>query len=1469
MDDDQQPCSSRDMTAEKEKRKEETVILDKNLSDCAKKYNLSKMNVKDIIQSICKDPNILASLLKEDPDALENLRLTRSRLKELETSTQLKFEFLKFKPLDVRPEEWVDDEEEESSDDYQPEGEDDDDEDFNDEEEEDGVEEEANEESNDVEAEDVQALESTANGAFYFDVDPMLISTKPPEYVDFLKGCFKETESNDAEEEDMDPDFDENFLNEDDDFFERYGRTSRIPEDEVDLLYRDAYDESDVTLMDLDVPLAITPCKDMMTEEERTESNTHSSPIRPLSRTKITTPKPSPKAVLPKTKKPPIVIKDSSKKSWSLLKRHSELAQFTAEEIQALKVQFEQHLQLITQVALLTKDEPRFVKQRNTSMRMLYELDQKQLSAPPNSIYLQVSNIESAINSVNEIETFDENLYDKSLCSQIRDKLAMTQFNLPSTLVLANSLAIKFPNLLPQNGPQTKPNCSSSGHFLPSEQFLLALAIFEMAHVPHSTGGSSQKVSKYQQISDSFLPNKTSTQIRNYMKNIRIGTLKNPLHQMAVNAENGIWNVEFVFDNGENARTDRPLDWPMEVKNTPYWLRPKFSVLATAKSEGHLDPTIELNFYICDLGDKSPLDPKFAAPEYTHLTPLLEEQSIEEPAKVDGVDFQSVLCFIYTSGTTGMPKAAVMRGLRFMAQIKAKFAVVGWKLPQAMVLANSKALKFPDLLPVHLPRRHPQSGVFLPSEKMLLSLGLYALNHYPEPKKSEFNFKNKYLIDLFLPNKYMNSINSTINHARNMKIEERSIYEDLLLMAMEGKWLGKVEFKHGTPKRDPPVCWDNITVPHWLKLMQKYRKTAEGTREQQKTPTISSAICLGSPEIQKMAEDLAGSGRNRENGGKIFVLEQDSDQTAAGNLGITREIGAPPIGGPKIISIGNTPQSSGNPIVLVDNTATPINFTTPITSPPNVIAIPQMTTQSVLVQMPDGTFQLTQIPVILQENLGIIISQNEAQSVPAAVQALQTIDLTPMRSNQQVISRRNSDLPSTSKAAQIVGQIEHETPRNGDEEEIIGITEKQQEEVVDVVGIDETVIPEDEGEDNFPSKGPKRHVTWNDQDPQSTTKRPKHAIDLQEKRDDGKTPQGKKVSQLVEKVQDAGRGNAECENPQNRKENVLEGEGSGDFREEGISDITHDDHDEVLENSGCFNSPSSLKKSVEDASTSKKVSSSPPVKRMTGKGPLEKGGRTDEIPADGNEDGPRRSSKLPTIIRKRPEAVKAFSYSSPAKNVKRRLFEDPMEKVAKIPKNSAEISTNLVSNRSTNNRESDSPEEGEILDDSEQEFSNLSCTRPTGNDQEEDQVLCHREESNMSATMHSETSRMAAEIELRLESDKEQIPSTSKDFSKPLPKIGQKIGENGQNSGSQVDNNVFYAKPFGVWSKKPRRPEQIERCMRGFNDPKIVTTWCRLALECVKRVARRKLFMHRGRTKEFIAVMKENINAGEVKIKKK
>lgn len=98
-------------------------------------------------------------------------------------------------------------------------------------------------------------------------------------------------------------------------------------------------------------------------------------------------------------------------------------------------------------------------------------------------------------------------------------------------VVLSRSKALIYPELLPTLQPQVHTTPLST--FITAEQMLLALALFELHHVPHSTGGVGRiNVSKYQTISTHFLPNKTSNQIRNHLKNVRSGSHVSPLHQL-------------------------------------------------------------------------------------------------------------------------------------------------------------------------------------------------------------------------------------------------------------------------------------------------------------------------------------------------------------------------------------------------------------------------------------------------------------------------------------------------------------------------------------------------------------------------------------------------------------------------------------------------------------------------------------------------------------------------------------------------------------------------------------------------------------------------------------------------------------------------------------------------------------------------------------------------------------------------
>jgi hypothetical protein len=104
-------------------------------------------------------------------------------------------------------------------------------------------------------------------------------------------------------------------------------------------------------------------------------------------------------------------------------------------------------------------------------------------------------------------------------------------FSYKVAAVLAKSRALIYPELLPSTQPQA--HAAPFSNFIASEQMLLALALFELHHVPHSTGGVGRvTVSKYQTISTYFLPNKTPNQIRNHLKNVRSGSGSSPLHQL-------------------------------------------------------------------------------------------------------------------------------------------------------------------------------------------------------------------------------------------------------------------------------------------------------------------------------------------------------------------------------------------------------------------------------------------------------------------------------------------------------------------------------------------------------------------------------------------------------------------------------------------------------------------------------------------------------------------------------------------------------------------------------------------------------------------------------------------------------------------------------------------------------------------------------------------------------------------------
>ena len=96
------------------------------------------------------------------------------------------------------------------------------------------------------------------------------------------------------------------------------------------------------------------------------------------------------------------------------------------------------------------------------------------------------------------------------------------------------------------------------------------------------------------------------------------------------------------------------------------------SVLLATQKAGHslaTSPAAEssLRFFVVDLGgeDNDEAAPELRASPCSDLSAELADEAASEPTPTQGVDFCSVLCYIYTSGTTGLPKAAVIKHVRY------------------------------------------------------------------------------------------------------------------------------------------------------------------------------------------------------------------------------------------------------------------------------------------------------------------------------------------------------------------------------------------------------------------------------------------------------------------------------------------------------------------------------------------------------------------------------------------------------------------------------------------------------------------------------------------------------------------------------------------------------------------------------------------------------------------------------------
>ncbi|KAI6211963.1 hypothetical protein M3Y96_00490100 [Aphelenchoides besseyi] len=570
-----------ELITEEEIRKD-AQRLDTRLANCAKEFNLTSLNVKNIIFHIIKDPNTLAALLTDDPNASETLHLTRSRLKQLEEKAKTKLD-IELKPVNASRRTFLDvqyDENDEDDADYQEEEVEDEELDDEPEIEKDDLG-DFGEEEQDITQAPSNMMEATLHLDDLDDSNWLQVLTSDLDLSIF--------------EEDDDFNFLDNEVEDLDEF--RMDRSTEIPRRELRDLYEDNIDggaelvaasktkkkkrntrtptldpglDPNSTALNVPIGSLFSPAK----TNESAISNQIVQEEPSVKRARLES---SEVVELP-------VMMPSTSQSWSLLKRHQEPPRFTDEEIQTLKVQFEKHVQLLTQLIITTTDMLLLRAHRNQATRMMHELDKKMYENVEDSIF-HIQTLPAAVVSCHAVNSFSELDVPNWYNSTVKTEIEMTGFAYRDALILSESEAVCYPELISTSQPANHPSFSSS--FLVSEQILLSLALFELHHVPHATGGiSRQNRSKYQIVSTYFLPNKSVNQIRNHLKNVRAGNLKSPLHQLIISAEHGQFNAIISMDNGSTRQTGAPADWPPEI-SVPAWLQviQKCKLLASVAAE--------------------------------------------------------------------------------------------------------------------------------------------------------------------------------------------------------------------------------------------------------------------------------------------------------------------------------------------------------------------------------------------------------------------------------------------------------------------------------------------------------------------------------------------------------------------------------------------------------------------------------------------------------------------------------------------------------------------------------------------------------------------------------------------------------------------------------------------------------------------------------------------------------------------
>ncbi|KAK0400041.1 hypothetical protein QR680_003320 [Steinernema hermaphroditum] len=242
------------------------------------------------------------------------------------------------------------------------------------------------------------------------------------------------------------------------------------------------------------------------------------------------------------------------------------IPKFTDEERNQLKDQMAMHVQQLMQTVMITYDTDGLHEDHNEALQMMQDLVTAANTSPLS--HFAVANVPSAVETLENFlsqlvvwpDIFSNELFKSHLWQFPSHKVMWT---------LANSSAVLYPELLIVQRAQAFREPYNK--FIESENLLLAMALLQFNHVKHSS--CANRTGKNHLIAKLMLANKTSSQIKYHMKNIRNKTSE--VYQLITKAEKSRGGERIEFPRFTYVRIDEgpPLQWDPECPVQPFWLK--------------------------------------------------------------------------------------------------------------------------------------------------------------------------------------------------------------------------------------------------------------------------------------------------------------------------------------------------------------------------------------------------------------------------------------------------------------------------------------------------------------------------------------------------------------------------------------------------------------------------------------------------------------------------------------------------------------------------------------------------------------------------------------------------------------------------------------------------------------------------------------------------------------------------------